>query len=128
MTLTASDRSLLDTVFAAIDAKDTDRFLSCISRQASFRFGSASPVSGHDAIRDAVGGFFDTVAGLSHVLLKSAAIGSTTGPTLICEGEVTYTRHDETRITLPFVDVFETRDGLISDYKIYMDITPLYTE
>lgn len=114
----------LDALFAAIDAQDTDGFLACLTKDAKFRFGSAPAVSGHDAIRGAVDGFFGTVAGLRHVVSKSVAAG----PTIFCEGEVTYTRHNGSRITLPFVDVFEIEEGLISDYKIYVDIAPLYAE
>jgi limonene-1,2-epoxide hydrolase len=29
-------------------------------------------------------------------------------------------------ITLPFCNVFETDDGLISLYRIYIDVAPLY--
>ena len=45
---------------------------------------------------------------------------------VICEGETTYTRHDGTQITLPFANVFELEGELISTYKIYADIGPLY--
>ena len=50
------------------------------------------------------------------------------GSTLVCEGEVTYRRQNDTEITLPFTDVFEYEGGLISQYKIYIDINPLYAE
>jgi hypothetical protein len=33
-----------------------------------------------------------------------------------------------TEITLPFTDVFEYEGGLISQYKIYIDINPLYAD
>jgi hypothetical protein len=36
------------------------------------------------------------------------------------------TRHDATEIALPFINVFEFDGDLISGYKIYMDIGPLY--
>jgi hypothetical protein len=38
---------------------------------------------------------------------------------------VTYERHDGTRLTLPCVNVFRLRQGLIADYRVYMDINPL---
>jgi hypothetical protein len=47
---------------------------------------------------------------------------------LVCEGEVTYRRLNNTEITLPFTDVFEYDSNLISQYKIYIDISPLYAE
>lgn len=122
MTASPTHEGLLSELFVAIDAQDTGRFLSCIAPDATFRFGSAPAVSGHDSIRSAVDGFFTTIAGLHHVVKKTLANGST----LICEGDVTYTRHDDTRITLPFINSFVTDGGLIVDYRIYIDIAPLY--
>ena len=40
--------------------------------------------------------------------------------------EVTNTRHDGSRISIPFANVFEYRDSLIADYRIYIDIGLLY--
>ena len=53
-------------LFASIDAMDTERFLGFLTRDATFRFGSAEPVQGHAAIATAVGGFFASVAALRH--------------------------------------------------------------
>ncbi len=115
---------LAKQLFVAIDSKDTEQFLNCIAPDASFRFGSAPAVTGHDAIGAAVGGFFDSIAGLRHELSQTISSGSA----LVCEGDVTYTRHDGSEITLPFANVFEFADGLITDYKIYIDIGPLYAQ
>ena len=117
-------QELAKQLFAAIDRKDTEQFLSCIAPDATFRFGSAPAVAGHDAIGAAVGGFFDSIAGLSHEVKQTMSSGSA----LVCEGDVTYTRHDGSEITLPFVNVFEVADGLIAEYKIYIDIGPLYAQ
>jgi len=124
MTIDDRHREILDGLFGAIDAMDTGRFLGFLTEDVSFRFGSAPAVRGSDAVGEAVGGFFSSIAGLSHDLKFAAAEGST----LITEGEVTYTRHDGSRITLPFADVFEMRGDRIAAYKIYMDIGPLYAD
>lgn len=115
-----SDR--LGELFAAIDACDTERFLSFLTAEASFRFGSAPAVSGAEAIRAAVGGFFSTIGGSRHSTARTVVEGDV----VICEGEVTYTRHDSSQITLPFANVFEMSGELISIYKIYVDAGPLY--
>ncbi|MDH3428472.1 MAG: nuclear transport factor 2 family protein [Gammaproteobacteria bacterium] len=112
-----------EKLFASIDAMDTKSFLSFIDRDATFRFGSTPPVKGHTAIGAAVESFFASFAKLRHVLQRQVADGNA----VVCEGEVTYTRHDGSTVTLPFVNVFEVDDGLISLYRIYIDIGPLYT-
>jgi limonene-1,2-epoxide hydrolase len=122
MTDTDTRLARLDNLFAAIDAKDTERFLGFLTDEASFRFGSAPAVQGKEAIHSAVGGFFSSIADLRHDLARSVAEDEV----VICEGEVTYTRHNSTRITLPFVNVLEFDGELIVDYKIYMDVGPLY--
>ena len=115
-------QSQLDALFAAIDAKDTSAFLGFLTDDASFRFGSAPPADGREAIGQAVEGFFSTIAGLEHSLAWTLADGNT----LVCEGDVTYTRHDGSTISLPFVDVFDMDGEKIKNYKISMDIAPLY--
>jgi len=117
-------RQFLAGLFANIDAKNTAAFLDHLAPGASFRFGSAPAVKGREAVGAAVDGFFETIAGLSHSVAASIADGNT----LVCEGEVTYTRHDESTVTLPFVDVFEMDGESIAAYKIYMDVNPLYAD
>ena len=109
-------------LFVSIDAMDMEGFLDSIASDAEFRFGSAPVIHGHAGIEDAVGGFFTTIAGLRHELLRVVVDGKC----VVCEGEVPYTRHDGSKITLPFCNVFETTDGMISLYRIYVDIAPLY--
>ena len=109
-------------MFAAIDSKDAEAFVGFLTEDAYFRFGSAPAVQGREAIRSAVDGFFATIAGCTHDVQRTLRNGTT----MVCEGEVTYSRQDNTRITLPFTDVFEFEGELISHYKIYIDISPLY--
>ncbi len=111
-------------LFAAIDANDAAAFVGFLTDDAVFRFGSAPSVRGRASIQQAVDGFFGTIAGCSHNVTRTLGSGST----LVCEGEVTYRRHNGTEITLPFADVFEYRGDLIAEYRIYMDIGPLYSD
>ena len=111
-------------LFASIDAMDTESFLSFIHEDATFRFGSSPPVTGHAGIGAAVGGFFSSIAALEHKIGRFV----TDGDAVICEGEVTYTKHDGSTIVLPFVNVFEVKNELISLYRIYIDIGPLFAE
>lgn len=112
----------LAPLFSAIDALDAATFVQFLTPDATFRFGSAPPVQGRQAIADAVAGFFDSIAGCSHRLDRTVADGGA----VICEGQVSYRRHDGSSVSLPFVDVFEMDGDLIAEYKIYLDIGPLY--
>ena len=111
-------------LFAAIDAQDGAAFVSFLTDDAVFRFGSAPPAQGRAAVQAAVEGFFGSIAGLSHSIDRTAGQGNT----LFLEGKVTYTRHDGGQVVIPFVDVFEYEGELIAEYKIYIDISPLYAD
>jgi hypothetical protein len=118
------EESRLSELFSAIDGKDTEKFLGFLTEDASFRFGSAPEICGHAAIRDGVNGFFDTIASSKHQLDRVIIDGTT----LVCEGSVTYRRLDDREVTAPFVDIFEYTGDLISEYKIYIDISAVYAD
>lgn len=112
----------LDRLFAAIDAQDTAAILQFLAPDAQFRFGSSEPLDGHAAIGSALDDFFASIAGCEHQLHRVWQ----TDDSLVCTGQVTYRRHDDSRITLPFADVLELAGDRISGYYIYADIGPLY--
>jgi limonene-1,2-epoxide hydrolase len=122
MTGSETDGVNFRKLFASIDAMDTEGFLGFIRDDATFRFGSSPAATGREEIRAAVEGFFASFAALKHDLQRLVADGNA----VVCEGEVTYTRHDGSTITLPFANVFEVDGGLISLYRVYIDIGPLY--
>ena len=116
--------SWINDLFESIDRRDVTAFVGFLTEDASFRFGNQEAVNGREAIGDAVGQFFSQIAGLTHDVRKCWE----TGDAVIVTGEVTYTRHNGTRVTLPFADVFQMRDSLVREYLIYMDVTPLFAE
>lgn len=122
--MTADDlhEEMLKGLFAAIDANDTDRFLKYLTEDASFRFGASPVANGSEAIHIAVDGFFASIASCRHTVPRIIVEHNV----IVCEGEVTYTRHDKSEVTLPFANVFELDNNLISTYRIYTDIGPLY--
>lgn len=112
----------IQALFASIDGGDAEGFTRFLTEDSSFRFGSAQPVLGRENIAAGVTAFFATIAGCMHDVTSTIA----NGDTLVCEGNVTYTRLDRSKITVPFVDVFELTGDLINEYKIYIDTGPLY--
>jgi len=109
-------------LFGAIDGGDADAFASFLTTDGVFQFGNAEPVGGRAAIREAVAGFFGSIAGLQHTIENA---WTPPGAAIVC-GQVTYTRHDGTTLTVPFADVFELAGDLIARYRIYIDISQLY--
>lgn len=109
-------------LYQAIDAKDTRRFLSYLTEDATFRFGNNPPAVGQGAIGAAVDGFFASIRSSRHDILHNWEPPGH----LVSQGTVTYVRHDGRSLALPFVNVFNMRGRLVHDYLIYIDATPLY--
>lgn len=109
-------------VFAAVDAKDANRFVSYLADDARFVYANAPAAVGREAVRAAVNGFFATVRSLSHTLRH---VWPMPGHAVV-EGTARYVRHDAREVTLPFVVVMDGAPGEIIEYRIYIDGAPLY--
>jgi ketosteroid isomerase-like protein len=109
-------------LFEAIDAKNVQKFASFLTDDVSFRFGNAPAVVGRTEVAKAVAGFFASIQGLRHRLTEVWREPNT----MICEGQVTYTRLDGRVLEVPFLNVLRTRGQLVADYRIYIDVSALY--
>ena len=65
---------------------------------------------------------YNAPPGLSHKIQQSWA----TEDAAICHGMVTYIRHDESELQVPFANILKTDGVLIEDYRIYIDTSQLY--
>ena len=109
-------------LFADIDSMQPDRFAQHLSPDATMRFGNAPLVSGRNAIRDAWASFCETVDGVQHDVVEQWEAGDAT----IVEASVTYTRKDQSLVTVPVVTIYRAGDDLIDDYRIFIDLAPLF--
>jgi ketosteroid isomerase-like protein len=109
-------------LFAAIDRQDAEAFAGFVTEDARFVFANLPAVEGRAAIRDFVAGFFVSIRSLSHDVPDAWQAGDT----VICRGEVSYTRHDGSVLTVPFANVFRMAGDQVRDYRIYMDASALY--
>lgn len=112
----------IESLFNDIDKMDADKFASYLDEDVIFRFGNAPAVTGKKAVRDAVDGFFKSIKGISHKKLRMWLHPDS----ILYQGIVTYTRHDGTEVTLPYLNVFFLNGEKIKEYLIYIDINPLY--
>ena len=109
-------------LFQSIDKKDTDSFMAFLADDVFFRFGNAEPVHGKNNVANGVKGFFESVKDLQHDINETWVIDNS----VICHGFVTYTRHDDSKLSVPFANVFKLENQLIKEYLIYVDISELY--
>ena len=112
----------VEEMFKRVDAMDVDGYLRCLTDDVNFQFGSAPEARGKAAVRDVLVPFYASIAGLKHTLTGFWE----SGDTAIVRLEVEYSRNNGSKVTLPCANIFQYRDGLIADYRIYMDISPVY--
>jgi ketosteroid isomerase-like protein len=111
-------------LFKAIDAFDTETFLSFLSDGAVFRFGNMPPVAGKDNIRPFLEGFFQSIKAIRHDQVEVWEQDDVK----LMNGRVTYTRHDGSRLTVYFANTFKMEGDRIGEYLIFVDTSRLYAE
>jgi ketosteroid isomerase-like protein len=112
----------LRRVFATFDAKDVSMLADFMADDIKLRLGNAPATQGKAAFVDAVNAFLGSIAAVRHEIL----VVYVDGDAAIVEFDVHYTRHDGDVVTLPCCNVFRLRDGLIAEYRSYIDATPVY--
>lgn len=120
--ITERVRTLIGRIKAAGESLDVEAFLTLLAEDVVFRLGAQPPVHGKAAVRAVVTGLFASLAGLHH------EVGDTIveGDRVVFEAEVTYRFRGSGTLTLPYADVLRLdAQGLVRDYRIYIDLSPL---
>ena len=108
-------------LFETIDNKDAEGFCSFLTDDAVFAYGSQAPVAGREPIREYVAGFFSSVEGLGHAIEESWQVGGTA----FVRGEVTYRLPGGKVVSLPFLNLLRLQEERFSEYRVFIDPTPL---
>jgi ketosteroid isomerase-like protein len=117
-----SESDHIRQVFATFDAKDVPALAAFMADDVRLRLGNAEMVQGKPAFVSAVNAFLGSVAGVRHEVLNVWSDGDA----VTAEFDVHYSRLDGGEVTLPCCNVFRLRDGLIAEYRSYVDATPVY--
>ena len=105
-----------------IDAKDAGGFANYFTEDGIFHFGNHPDVQGRKAIRDNVAQFFTMIQSSELEIINFWEKDNN----IIWQGRVTYTRLDTKRVTVNFCNIFTMKDGLIDQYLVHIDITPVF--
>lgn len=110
-------------VFQSVDSFAPEEFVRLLAEDATLVFGNAEPLAGREAIVAGLRAFFSTIDGLRHRIVRNWQVDAD----IIAETEVVYRRLDGKDVSVVAVSIWRTRDdGLISDYRIFVDLTPVY--
>ena len=119
-----SDLNWVAELFASVDEKNIEKFSSFLAEDCSFRFGNFPAVQGVDGVSEFVGGFFNSIESLKHDI---SDIWPVPGG-VVCHGMVSYTRHDKSVLSVPFSNIFKSKNGKVCEYLIFADTSQLYAQ
>jgi ketosteroid isomerase-like protein len=117
-----SPADLVRSVFAALDAKDPAAVTAQMTDDVRMRFGNQAIVEGKARFLEATESFVASIKAIRHEISSMWSLDDV----VIAEMDVHYQRLDGKKVTLPCCNVFRVRDGLVSDYRVYLDIGPVY--
>jgi ketosteroid isomerase-like protein len=109
-------------VYEAVDSKDEQQLARFLSENCTFVYANSEPVIGRNNIAASSRNFMALIAGIRHQLLDVWAISDV----IVSRLEVTYTRKDGSILTVPAVTIWRVRNRQIEDYRIYIDVAPLF--
>jgi ketosteroid isomerase-like protein len=109
-------------VYEAVDSKDEQRMARFLTENCTFVYANSEPVVGRANIAEASKNFIASIAAIKHKLLDVWAVDDV----IVSRLEVTYTRKDESTLIVPAVTIWRVRNKQIDDYRIYIDIAPLF--
>lgn len=111
----------MEKLYQTVDNLDVNTLSNFLHDDVVFQFSNANPVAGKNAVLDVNRQFFDSITSMSHTLKGSWQQGSEH----ICNGQVDYVRKDGSQFSALFATILTTREGLITNYRIYADVSEL---
>jgi hypothetical protein len=114
-----ADRS---TLFADIDTMRPELFTQHLAEDVVMRFGNGDPVHGRDAVGEVWGQFCQGIDGVRHELVQQWVQDDAT----VVEARVTYRRKDGQEVTVPVVTIYRSTGPLIEDYRVFLDLAPVF--
>jgi ketosteroid isomerase-like protein len=115
-------RDVVRTLIRAVDDADYNAIAALTANDVHFRFGNAAPTDTQSELLAAAQSFRDAIADLRHTILDLWEVGDGMVVALM---DVYYRRLDGRELTLPCCNVFRVQNGLVDDYRIYMDVNPV---
>jgi ketosteroid isomerase-like protein len=120
-----SDRDAIRALFAAIDEGDLDRVTSYLHDDVVVVLSNREPIHGATTFAELHGQVAGTLTSLRHEIhdIWSAAEDPAVW---IVRMTVHYRRPDGATASLPCCNILRFRAGRISDYRVFMDMTPVF--
>ena len=109
-------------MYANVDAMRLDAFVASLTPDVEVVVGNNPAMKGRQAVKEGIGHFFSSIAGLKH-RFENVVEGQ--GLTFL-EAKVDYRRKDGREVTVPVMTVLERNGDLVKSLRIYFDVAPVY--
>ena len=119
-----STDNFIKDMYGIVDAKDGAALAAMMTENGIFRFANIPGVEGREAIIGFLDNFFGSIKGIAHDQLEDWKVDDTRFAT----GRVTYTRHDDSALAVPFSVILKMQGVLIHEYLIFVDASELYKQ
>jgi hypothetical protein len=119
----AGDNRWIYEYFRAADSLDMDRLLAQHTDDVRLTFGNHPSIVGKGGYREAVGGLWGMIKGMSHSLTGAWSVSN--DEVGIAEAIVMYTRKNDTLFTIKACTVLRRRAGKVADIRIHADVNGL---
>lgn len=114
-----------ETLFASMKAGDWSTFRTCLTDDVVYRVGSTEPMHGIDAVVDFLQSLYTQIKMLDpdiHQILEPEN-------QVIFEFETHYLRlKDNKQVDFACTDVLRMDGDKIKDWRVYVDLSPMYAE
>ena len=117
-----STDNFIKDMYSVVDSMDGGALAEMMTENGIFRFANMPPVQGRGAITEFLGGFFQSIKGIDHDQIEDWKVDGVRFAT----GRVTYTRHDDSALAVPFSVILKMDGNLIDQYLIFIDTSELY--
>lgn len=117
-----SAANTIRVLLGAVDSSDLGTIEALTAPDVHFRFGNADPTHTRSEFVATAQSFLGSLAGIQHEFVDIWEVGN---GTVVAVLDVHYRRRDGRELNLPCCNVFRVSDGLIRDYRIYMDVNPV---
>jgi SnoaL-like domain len=101
-------------MYANVDAMRLDEFVASLTPDVEVVVGNSPAMKGRQIVKEGIGHFFSTIAGLKHRFVN---VVEGQGLTFL-EAKVDYRRKDGQQVTVPVVTVLERKGELVSSLRI----------
>jgi ketosteroid isomerase-like protein len=119
------EREAIRALFAATDRGDLAGVTSYLHDGVVVFLSNREPIHGAEAYAELYGQVAEMLAGLRHEILDIWCAAE--DPSVwIVQMTVHYTRADGSTVSLPCCNVLRFTEGRVSDYRVFMDMTPVF--